>query len=147
MTFFIKQNRKLYVAWIDYAKAFDMVWRNALWQKLARVGVSTKIVNLIKNLYKMVKSKVFAQGRLSRPFLSFAGVRQGESLSPFLFSMFINDLEEFLNNRNFDYLKISNHEAYNYINLMIVLYADDTALLADSKEQLQTGLNALHDIL
>ena len=28
---------------------------------------------------------------------------------------------------------------------MIVLYADDTALLADSKEQPQKGLDALHE--
>ena len=57
--------------------------------------------------------------------------------------MFINDLEEFLRYHDFDYLNISNYDAYNYLTLMIILYADDTALLANSKEQLQIGLDAL----
>ena len=140
---FLKQNRRLYVAWIDYAKAFDMVWRSALWFKLTKSGISSKLVNIIKQLYENVKSKVFAHGKFSATFPSFAGVRQGESLSPFLFSIFINDLEEFLSKNGFDYLKISNNETYNFFTLMIVLYADDTAIIADSKENLQRGLNAL----
>ena len=41
------------------------------------------------------------------------------------------------------YLKISNNETYNFFTLMIVLYVDDTAIIADSKENLQRGLNAL----
>ena len=31
---------------------------------------------------------------LSEPFYSNLGVRQGECLSPFLFSMYLNDIEE-----------------------------------------------------
>ena len=140
---FLKQYRRVYVAWIDYAKAFDMVWRSALWFKLTKSGVSSKIVNVIKQIYGNIKSKVFAHGQFSPSFPSFAGVRQGESLSPFLFSIFINDLEEFLTKHGFDYLKISKNDSYNYFTLMIVLYADDTAIMADSKDNLQRGLNAL----
>ena len=54
---FLKQNRRVYVAWIDYAKAFDMVWRSALWFKLTKSGVSSKIVNVIKQIYGNIKSK------------------------------------------------------------------------------------------
>ena len=35
---------------------------------------------------------------LSECFMCLLGVRQGESLSPFLFGMFINDLETYLYN-------------------------------------------------
>ena len=63
-------------------------------------------------------------------------VRQGENLSPFLLSIFINDLEEFLTKHGFDCHKISSNETYNFCTLMIVLYADDTAIIAVSKENL-----------
>jgi hypothetical protein len=29
-----KKKKKLYCAFIDFAKAFDTVWRNGLWNKL-----------------------------------------------------------------------------------------------------------------
>jgi hypothetical protein len=126
---FLKQNRKLYIAWIYYAKAFDSVWRNALWHKLIKSGISLKVVNAIKKIYERIKSKTFVHGRISDPFMSHAGVRQGESLSPFLFCIFINDLEEFLTKNGFNPLKLSNNEVYNYVKLLIVLYADDTAVV------------------
>ena len=120
-----------------------MVWRSALWFKFTKSGISGQLVNIIKQLYENVKSKVFAHGKFSPTFPSFAGVRQGKSLSPFLISIFIIDLEEFLSKNGFDHLKISNNETYNFSTLMIVLYADDMAIIADSKEYLQRGLNAL----
>ena len=44
----IKQKRRLFIAWVDYAKAFDTVWRQALWFKLLKAGYSSKIVSVIK---------------------------------------------------------------------------------------------------
>lgn len=47
-------------------------------------------------MYTNVKSKVKYMNNLSDSFECTLGVRQGECLSPFLFSMFINDLEDML---------------------------------------------------
>ena len=47
-------------------------------------------------MYKGIKSKVRIGQHVSNFFLCNVGVRQGENLSPFLFSLFINDLESFL---------------------------------------------------
>jgi hypothetical protein len=33
-----KKKKKLYCAFIDFAKAFDTVWRNGLWNKLLPLG-------------------------------------------------------------------------------------------------------------
>ena len=40
-----------------------------------------------------IKRKVRFNNTLSEEFSCYVGVRQGECLSPFLFSMYINDLE------------------------------------------------------
>ena len=45
-------------------------------------------------MYGCVKSRVRYENKLSEEFTCMLGVRQGECLSPFLFSMFLNDLEE-----------------------------------------------------
>ena len=47
----LKQNSKMYCAFVDYEKAFDFVVRDALWLKLVDSGVSCKMVKMITFLY------------------------------------------------------------------------------------------------
>ena len=47
-------------------------------------------------MYEGVRSCVFTGNMKSNYFTSNAGVRQGENLSSLLFSLYINDLEEYL---------------------------------------------------
>ncbi len=71
------------------------------------------------------------------------GVRQGENLSPLLFSIFLNDLEQFLVMRGNSSVTI-NYEEYDILlKILLLMYADDTLLLANSKEALQKGLDDL----
>ena len=73
------------------------------------------------------------------------GVRQGEYLSPFLFAMFLSDLQSFLEKENLPGLKtISEKIEENlniYLKLFVLLYADDTVIMAESREDLQAQLN------
>ena len=89
-----KSSQKLYCAFIDYKKAFDTVWRSALWHKILNSGITGKLYNVIVNMYDNIKSCINVNGSISEFFISNSGVRQGENLSPFLFALFINDIEE-----------------------------------------------------
>ena len=56
--------------------------------KLIKYGVRGKMLDIIKSMYENVRSRVKYNNTLSDDFSwGFLGVRQGESLSPFLFSM------------------------------------------------------------
>ena len=90
----INNNNKLFCAFIDFSKAFDYVTRDNLWSKLIKLGLRGKIFNIIRSIYDHVKSRVKYMNHLSNSFECQLGVRQGECLSPFLFSMFVNDLED-----------------------------------------------------
>ena len=90
----INTNTQLYCAFIDFSKAFDYVERNSLWLKLIRLGIRGKMINIIRSMYQNVRSRVKHNNNLRDSFECYIGVRQGECLSPFLFSMFVNDLEE-----------------------------------------------------
>ena len=68
--------------------------RNSLWVELVSIGLSGNMYNIIHNMYNSVKSRVKNHNKVSAVFSSHIGVRQGDPLSPFLFSMFINDLKE-----------------------------------------------------
>jgi hypothetical protein len=72
-------------------------------------------------------------------------VRQGENLSTFLLALFLNDLQNFLEKENLPGLTtISEKIEENlniYLKLFVLLYADDTVIMAESREDLQAQLN------
>ena len=76
-------------------------------------------------------------------FLRFdCGVRQGENLFPLLFSLLLNDLEEFSNyvgNTGLDFNSVDiNIETY--LRILILIYADDIVLISDYLVKLQSSL-------
>ena len=141
------KKKKLYCAFIDYRKAFDLIERSALWVKLLNNGINGKVLKVIKNMYTNAKSCVSIDHINSEFFTCNIGVRQGENLSPILFALFLNDFADFLNN-HFTGLPLvtqllESQGFETYVKLFTLLYADDTIMLADSAEELQNALEAL----
>ena len=86
------KKRKLYVAFVDFRKAFDFVNRDALWHVLQATGLTrdTKMFKAIRAIYNNVLSAVRCGGKgVSDCFDCPLGVKQGCILSPKLFSLFI----------------------------------------------------------
>ena len=90
-------------------------------------------------MYQDIKSCVKYNGEQSDFFQSFRGVRQGENLSPVLFSLFLNDLEAYLTSKNCTGLQVNNQmfDENLIVHMIILLYADDTVIFADSEANLQ----------
>ena len=87
-------------------------------------------------------------GKLSNVFKSEIGVRQGDNLSPLLFSIYLSDLESFLRSKYGGLAYISeltenDDDLYEYIKMYIISYADDTVILAESPTELQMSLDAM----
>jgi hypothetical protein len=133
------ENKKLYCAFVDFRKAFDLVYRDGIWLKLIRYGCSSKMVQLLKKIYESVKSCVRLNNEKSEFFDSFAGVKQGEPLSPFLFIFFINDMYNSLCDDRVEMFTM------NEVKIFMLLFADDTVLFSYTKQGLQILLDKLHD--
>ena len=104
------RNKKLFCVFVDFKQTFDTVWRGGLWHKLQNYNINGKCLNVIKNMYANIKSRIKKQEGVSPFFECCAGVRQGENLSPFLFSIFLNDLEH---NFNFEHVPGINCELHS----------------------------------
>ena len=135
----ITSGKQLYCAFIDFTKAFDYVTRDNLWAKLIKLGIRGNILDIMKSMYSAVKSRVKLHNELSDGFSCMLGVRQGESISPFLFAMFLNDIEDVFISKGLCGIDV------DCFKMFLILYADDIVIFANCKEELQLSLNVLHD--
>ena len=96
-------------------------------------------------MYQSAKSCVRSNGQLSEFFRCTAGVRQGENLSPVLFAIYLNDFQSFLAERTdgLTDLNLRLEEFDTFAKLCVLLYADDTVIMAESEVDLQRALDAL----
>ena len=51
---YLSKNKKLYIAFVDFRKAFDSINRNILWDVLRKSGVKGNLYNSLKGIYKSV---------------------------------------------------------------------------------------------
>ena len=118
------------------AKAFDTVYRDALWCKLLLNNINGNMLNVIVNMYNGTKSCIMYKDSKSGYFPCSNGVRQRDNLLSFPFALYINDLECFLEGCYVEGLKSISDELESHLNLYIkpfaILYADDTILLSES---------------
>lgn len=87
----------MYCAFLDFKAAFDNVWKVGLWQKLIQNGITGKcfdVIHVVK-MYSECKSRIAVNNSFYAYFPCRIGIRQGENLSPFLFALFLYDVESF----------------------------------------------------
>ena len=132
-------NRKLYVAFIDFEKCFDTINRNLLWPILIKNGIKGKLFRCIRSMYFSVKARIRCGDSLTDQIHCTLGVKQGDNCSPVLFSLFINELalEVIRNGRHGASFLLDPYE------LFILLLADDVALVSETPIGLQNQLNNL----
>ena len=80
------------MAFIDLQKAYDSVDRKILWRKLEAMGIKGKFLESIKSLYEGDFVTTEVNGVTTPPVYLRRGVRQGCSLSPMLFALYIAEL-------------------------------------------------------
>ena len=78
----------IYFCFIYYAKAFDCVDHNELWQILKEMGIPDHLICLSRNLYAGQEATVRTGHGTTDWFQIGKGVRQGYILSPCLFNLY-----------------------------------------------------------
>ena len=127
-----------WLCFIDVAKAYDTVWRDALFVKLFDLVGKPRLWSLLVDWYANDRSRIVAEGRASSWWTNSAGVKQGDVCSPLLYSVFIGDVVAALRERNLGVLVSDRLRA-----LSALLYADDQVLIANSPQDLQDMMDVV----
>ena len=80
--------KNIYFCFIDYAKAFDCVDHNKLWQILKGMGIPDHLTCLLRNLYAGQEATVRSGHGTTDWFQIGNRIHQGCILSPSLFNLY-----------------------------------------------------------
>ena len=130
----------------DWEKAFDKVRQEALIIALERMGISRKLVNMVKAMYRNPTFKVEQEGYESEWHKQETGVRQGCPLSPYLFVIIMTVLFKDVHDGMEDDVAQNEQPKRNRVsnaNFNEILYADDTICVANGRVAMQRHLAAI----
>ena len=127
--------KNIYFSFIDYAKAFDCVDHNKLWKILKEMGIPDHLTCLLRNLYAGQETTVRTGHGTTDLFQTGKGDHQGCILSPCLFNL---DSEYIMGNARLDKAQAEIKTAKRNVNDL--RYVDDTTLMEESKEELNSFL-------
>jgi ribonuclease HI len=129
-----KHDKDLFVMYLDFAKAYDSVEHIMLERAMTYYNIPQDIIDKIMNIYEDNEATLFSpHGRTKKKIPIQNGVKQGDSLSPLLFILFINPMLTKLRESGCGYRFHNDKE----IHIPNITYSDDNTLLASTQEDMQ----------
>ena len=116
---------RMAVGFVDLENAYGTVPREMVMATVRWMGVPEAEARMVEVMYERTKGTVVVESGLSEEFSFNIGLRQGSALSPLLFIMVMELISR----------KISTKDV-----LRKMMYADDLAIIAESKQELQEVL-------
>jgi len=111
------------MCFIDLSKAFDGGRLNDITTILRRGSIPEEIVRTIENLNTNTMTRIHVN--LTQEVPISTGIRQGDSLSPALFNLIMNEI---IKDRSY---------RTNKEEITILCYADDAVFISENEDQLQ----------
>ena len=127
--------KNIFLCSTDYAEALDCVDHNKLWKILKEMGISDHLTWLLRNLYAGQEATVRTGHGTIDWFQIGKGVWQGCILSPCLLNLYAEYITQ-----NAGLHESQARRKIARINSNNLRYADNTTIMAESKEELKSLL-------
>ena len=133
----IQFNNLVYIAFIDFTKAFDRIKLDCLWRLLEKTNINKRYIRLLKSTYDNSTASIKTDIGIFRPVKILKGVKQGDILSALLFCIVIATFILEAESECKSGFSIGGQLLSN------LTYADDIAATNRSQRELQTFLDCL----
>ena len=128
---------RTFTAFVDIRKAYPTAFRPAMLAKLKNAGVGGHLFRAVGATYQNVQGSIVVGDDVSAPYSVEQGVREGSTLSPTLYSVFINDLLQKIQATG-EGVAIADDPA---CRIAVLGYADDLVLVSHTAGGLQKMLD------
>ncbi len=135
----VEWNANIYTCFVDFEKAFDSVRRETLWEIMRHYGIPPKLITVVKTMYEGSQCAVVDENGRTDWFEVKSGVKQGCNMSGFLFLLVIDWVMRKTTSEG------NNGIRWNFMQQLDDLdFADDIALLSNTRNQMQRKLDCLN---
>ena len=117
-----RERKRLFVASVDLKKAYDKVNRKFMINKLRNKGFSGKFLKIIEAMLNNVTQIPKINGHFFSPILTTQGLKHGDNLSPILFDIFFDDVEDIVG-ENCDPVSLSDDRSINHLYSMQMIWS------------------------
>ena len=129
----------LYMAFVDYEKAFDSIETWAILAALNKARIDSRYTSLVQHIYENAMFHVNIGDEMIKEKIPIKrGVRQGDTISPKLFTL---ALEGVFKNMSWDEKGINIDSTY----LNHLRFADDIVLISSDPEELKVMIGQLYE--
>ena len=135
-------NVETYVSYYDLRKAYDTVWQEGLWYKMAKMGIRGKTLRFIMTAYQKSTSCIRLRDGFTTTFDVTRGVRQGDPLAPTLFNIYINDILDKAPNHITTKIYLTQRRNIHETGF---LFADDLATVTESEHDNQVLCSTINE--
>ncbi len=126
-----QRKSKLFVTFVDFSKAYDLVPRHKLFTVLRRLGCGAVMLAALVAMYRVTESIVGVA-----VVTATIGVRQDSPTSCLLFIAFVNEMTRSVKQ------KCASEEMIEWIHMILLM--DDTILLATSRQKMKEKMIILN---
>ena len=137
----LEWNTNLHICFVDFEKAFDSVHRDTLWKLMAHYGIPNKIIRIVEKMYENNVCAVLDGNGMTEWFQVLTGVKQGCTMSGFLFLLVVDYIMRQTTDSNSNGIRWTLCEKLDDLD-----YADDIALLSSKFKHSQDKLEKLNNI-
>ena len=130
-------SKQLCIAFIDYEKAFDSVEHEDIFKALRSIAINETYIKIIEDIYTEATAKIHMENQTSEEIKILRGVRQGDPISPKLFTAAI---EQIFKNSDLKPRGID----IDGEKLTDLRFADDVALTTNSVKDMEIQLNIIN---
>ena len=126
-----RKKSKLFITFVDFSKAYDVVPRHMLFELLRKLGCGAAMLAMIVAMYSVTKN-ILGTALIT----TLIGVRQGSPTSCLLFIIYVNELIKLIK-------ETCEPEGFlSWLHLLMLM--DDTVLLATNRDNMLKKIQLLN---
>ena len=139
---YVTNDKYSYTCFVDFQKAYDLIRRDGLKDKLEKIGINGKFLEITHVISKTSSIPLLYKNKVAKQLYTTTWLKQSDILSTVFLNLFINNLLSLLtdtSNGNNEKPKLQD------TNISLLLFVDNLTNFPFLQKELQTKINIVEE--